>query len=85
LGPLIPEQMSQFMQNPRYVGFKFPDMTRPETLQSKYQDKMSDAAISLMNVSPLLVRFFIANLLLQALLQMDPDKRPTGEQCLAHP
>ncbi len=33
LGPLTPQQMDMFLRNPRFLGFKFPDMSNPETLQ----------------------------------------------------
>ena len=33
LGPLTSQQNETFLRNPRFVGFKFPDMSRPETLQ----------------------------------------------------
>ena len=35
LGPLTVEQDNLFLQNSRFVGLKFPDMSRPETLQKK--------------------------------------------------
>ena len=33
LGSLTPEQHEMFLRNPRFLGLKFPDMSRPETLQ----------------------------------------------------
>jgi len=36
LGPLTPEQYDMFLQNPRFSGLSFPDMSKPETLQQKY-------------------------------------------------
>ena len=40
LGPLTPEQMEMFLRNPRFLGLKFPDMSRPETLEKRYARKM---------------------------------------------
>ena len=45
---------------PSFVGLKFPDMSRPETLQKKYVGKLTKRALSFM----------------KALLQMDPAVRP---------
>jgi cyclin-dependent kinase-like len=35
LGPLTPEQMEMFLRNPRFLGLKFPDMSKPETLEKR--------------------------------------------------
>jgi cyclin-dependent kinase-like len=66
LGPLTPEQQELFMMNTRFAGLKFPDMSRPETLQKKYVGKLSQRAFKIM----------------RALLSMEPRERPTAEQCL---
>ncbi len=29
MGPLTPEQTELFLRNPRFLGLKFPDMSRP--------------------------------------------------------
>jgi cyclin-dependent kinase-like len=50
LGPLTPDQHELFLKNPRFLGLKFPDMTRPETLERKYAGKASKKALSLMKV-----------------------------------
>ena len=50
LGPLTSSQMELFLRNPRFVGLKFPDMTRPETLQKRYVGKLSKRALSFMRV-----------------------------------
>lgn len=52
LGPLTSSQMELFLRNPRFVGLKFPDMTRPETLQKKYMGKLSKRALNFMRVIP---------------------------------
>lgn len=31
--------MQLFLKNPRFVGLKFPDMSRPETLQKRFVGK----------------------------------------------
>ena len=68
IGPLTSDQHEMFLRNPRFVGLKFPDMTRPETLQKKYLGKLSKRAVSFM----------------RACLQMNPKGRLLGEQCIAH-
>ncbi len=37
MGPLTGEQNEMFLRNPRFLGLKFPDMTRPETLEKRYE------------------------------------------------
>lgn len=68
-GPLTPEQMEMFYRNERFAGFKFPDMSNPETLAKKYAGKINKLALSF----------------LQGLLQMDPRERFTSQQCMKHP
>ena len=69
LGPLTPQQDALFLRNPRFVGLKFPDMSRPETLQKKYVGTLSKRSLSFM----------------QALLQMEPHQRYSSRECLEHP
>lgn len=69
IGPLTPEHQELFMLNPRFAGLKFPDMSRPETLQKKYVGKLSKRALSIM----------------KGLLSMEPTERPNSDQCLQHP
>eukprot|EP01022_Parablepharisma_sp_SALTPOND_P025643 TRINITY_DN601_c0_g1_i2.p1 TRINITY_DN601_c0_g1~~TRINITY_DN601_c0_g1_i2.p1 ORF type:complete len:307 (+),score=25.22 TRINITY_DN601_c0_g1_i2:202-1122(+) len=69
LGPLTPEQNEIFAKNPRFLGCKFPDVTKPETIEKKYIGKMSKKAIAFM----------------KGLLQMDPSKRLSSnftEKCI---
>lgn len=40
--------MESFNKNPRFVGFKFPDVSKPETLEKRYGGKLSRKALSLM-------------------------------------
>ena len=69
LGPLTPEHNEIFLQNPRFAGLKFPDMSRPETLQKKYVGKLSKRALSF----------------LRAVLSMHPPNRPTSLESLSNP
>lgn len=68
LGPLIPAHVDLFTANPRFLGLKFPDMSKPETLQKKYVGKLGKSALNF----------------LQSVLRMDPAERPSSEAALAH-
>lgn len=35
LGPLTPGQQEIFLKNPRFLGMKFPEIGKPETLELK--------------------------------------------------
>ena len=67
IGPLTAEHQELFMANPRFAGLKFPDMSKPETLQKKYMGKLSKRALNFMKI----------------LLSMDPNDRPTSSSCIA--
>ncbi len=69
LGPLTSDQTEMFLRNPRFLGLKFPDMTRPETLQRKYVGKLTKKAYNMMSL----------------FVKMNPKDRPTGEACLEDP
>lgn len=69
LGPLTSEQQSLFLRNARFAGLKFPDMTRPETLERKYAGKLPQDALSF----------------LRSLLALDPSHRLTCTECMQHP
>ena len=69
LGPLTSDQTEMFLRNPRFLGLKFPDMSRPETLQRKYVGKLTKKAYSMMSL----------------FVNMNPKDRPTGETCLEDP
>jgi cyclin-dependent kinase-like len=45
LGPLTREQMESFNKNPRFVGLKFPEITKPETLEKRYMTSLSKKAL----------------------------------------
>ena len=62
LGPLTSEQMEIFQKNPRFIGMKFPEVTKPETLERRYLGKLSKKALNFM----------------KSLLKMDPRERLTG-------
>ena len=68
LGKLPSCLREKFDANARFVGFKFPELSKPETLERKYVGKMSAKALSLMN----------------GMLTMEPQKRFTALQCLEH-
>jgi cyclin-dependent kinase-like len=59
LGALTPFQQEQFAKNPRFIGFKFPDVTKPETIEKKCAGKLSQEGLNIMN----------------GLLMMDPKDR----------
>ena len=69
MGELTPEQKEMFAKNPRFVGLRFPDISKPETLEKHYVGKINKKGIDLMN----------------GLLEMDPHKRLTSLEALAHP
>ena len=69
LGPLVARQMDLFMRHPRFVGVKFSDMSRPETLERRYTGNLSRLGIQL----------------LKGLLDLAPEKRLTAEEALEHP
>lgn len=68
MGPLTAEHLAKFLRNPSFSGLKFPDMSKPETLQRKYMGQLSKTALAFMN----------------GLLHMDPKQRLTGRACLEH-
>lgn len=61
--------MEIYNHNPRFVGIKLPDMSKPETLVKRYFGKLSKRALSFM----------------KGVLKMDPAERMTGAECLDHP
>jgi cyclin-dependent kinase-like len=69
LGPLTSSQMDLFLRNPRYMGLKFPDMSRPETLQKKYVGKVGKREMDFM----------------KSVLQMKPKNRMNAKSSLEHP
>ena len=50
MGPLTSEQNEMFLRHARFRGLKFPDMTRPETLEKRYSGIMAKKELSFMKV-----------------------------------
>lgn len=69
LGPITKEHLRVFLDNPRFMGLRFPDMSHPDTLPSRYSQVMTAKAL-----------FFMKHA-----LHMDPRKRPTAAQCMQDP
>jgi cyclin-dependent kinase-like len=69
LGPLTSEQQESFQKNPRFVGLKFPEIPRPETLERHYAGKLPREATNFM----------------KSLLKLDPGQRLTASEALLHP
>ena len=68
LGPLTQEQAGMFARNPRFLGFRFPEILKPETLEKRYIAKLPKKALAL----------------LKGLLKMDPSERLTSTICTIH-
>lgn len=69
MGQLPSEQMNMFFHNPRFSGLKFPSVTKPQTLQKRYQGVLSSV-----------YQDFMENT-----LQLDPTDRFLIEECINHP
>lgn len=69
IGPLTPLQKEMFSKNPRFLGLKFPDMTKPETLDKRYMGKLSKRALMFM----------------RSLLRMDASETCTAQEALQNP
>jgi cyclin-dependent kinase-like len=69
LGPLTSEQKEMFLKNPRFLGMKFPEITKPETIERRYLGKLSKKALNFM----------------KSLLKMNPDERLSTKEALSHP
>jgi len=68
LGPLTPEQREVFLKNPRFLGMKFPEIMKPETIERRYLGKLSKKAMNFM----------------KSCLKMDPSERLNAEEALRH-
>ncbi|KAK1897336.1 Cyclin-dependent kinase-like 5 [Dissostichus eleginoides] len=68
LGPLPPEQMKLFYNNPRFHGLRFPAVNHPQTLERRYLGIIGGALLDL----------------LKNLLLLNPTERFLTEQCLNH-
>ncbi|CAM9128453.1 unnamed protein product [Hapterophycus canaliculatus] len=69
LGPLTEAHLQLFLKNPRFVGLKFPDMSRPETLQKRFVGKLGKRAMAFM----------------RSALTMDPVVRVSSRHAVCHP
>lgn len=69
LGPLPADQRELFLKNPRFLGMKFPEISKPETIERRYLGKLSKKALSFM----------------KSLLRMEPSERLTSTEALEHP
>ena len=69
LGPLTPDQQEAFQKNPHFIGLKFPEVPKPETLERRYTGKLTRVPLSFM----------------KSLLKMDPTQRMTAGEALQHP
>ena len=68
LGPMTKEQNALFLCNPRFAGLKFPDMSRPDTLQKKYVGVLSKRALNFC----------------RSLMQMEAGERMSCAECMEH-
>ena len=68
-GPLIPLHQEAFQKNQRFVGLRFPEITKCETLEKRYLGKINKTALNFM----------------KGLLCMDPNERITAAEALQHP
>ena len=66
-GPITSDQHAAFLRNPRFVGLKFPDMSKPQTLEKRYAGRLSPTALTF----------------IKSLLRMNENHRATSEECLA--
>jgi len=49
LGPITKPHMKTFLDNPRFMGLRFPDMSRPDTLNARYHHILPSKHIRFMN------------------------------------
>uniref|UniRef100_A0A665VZV0 Cyclin-dependent kinase-like 5 n=1 Tax=Echeneis naucrates TaxID=173247 RepID=A0A665VZV0_ECHNA len=68
LGPLPPEQMKLFYNNPRFHGLRFPSVSHPQTLERRYLGIIGGGLLDL----------------LKNLLLLNPTERFLTEQSLNH-
>ncbi|CAB3980727.1 cyclin-dependent kinase-like 5 isoform X2 [Paramuricea clavata] len=68
LGPLPPDQMEMFHNNPRFKGLKFPDVSRPQTLVKRYNGVLNSDLLQFLTQA----------------LQLAPEQRPSIDECIRH-
>ena len=69
LGVFIPEHMEAFNKNKHFSGLKLPKITKTESIEKKYSEKIDKLGIQFIN----------------DLLQLNPTKRLTASEALTHP
>ena len=69
MGPLIPSHQEAFQKNQRFIGLKFPEIMKHETLEKRYLGKINKVGLNFM----------------KNLLCMDPSERITAAEALNHP
>lgn len=66
----FPEELNEYYhKNPKYLGYKFPDLRFPETLEKRYIGKLSKKSLSLMS----------------KMLALAPEERYTAADAILHP
>lgn len=58
-GPLTNSQMKLFLTNSQFAGFKFPDMSSPETLDTKFESIASSDALSFLKYTFDIAQFYL--------------------------
>merc|ERR1719221_888195 len=66
MGSLTPEHTEMFLRNSRFSGIKFPDLSRPETLERRYARRMPKLQMQL----------------LKGVLAMEPKRRLSAREML---
>ena len=69
MGPLVPDHREAFQKNKHFIGLKFPEISKFETLKKRYLGKIDRLALNFM----------------ERLLNMSPEKRMTSSEALKHP
>ena len=69
MGSMIPEHKEAFSKNKHFIGLKYPEIFKFETLKKRYLGKINRIALSFM----------------ERLLDMDPFTRMTANEALNHP
>lgn len=68
IGPLPPSQMHLFNVNHRFRGLKFPSITNPLTLKTRYSGVLSSELVEFM----------------EWVLRLEPGTRPSIDECTEH-
>lgn len=68
MGNLTPELKGLYLKNPRFVGVKLANVTKPETIEKRYLGKITKKGLSF----------------LKLLLKMNPGERPSAGEAVMH-